>query len=76
MGLGQEELGISALHMLNCWQRPVADLRHSEENDKGYNFHQSFALHHISSLADVCCHFATYDIKIPIIWIMALNLRN
>lgn len=76
MGLGQEGLGISALQMLNCWQRPVADLRHNEEKHKGFNFHESFALHHTSSLADVCCHFATYDIKFPNICLMALNLRN
>lgn len=76
MGLGQEGLDVSALDMLNCWQSPVADLEHNEEKDKGYNFHKSFALHHTSSLADVCCHFATNDIKIPTIWLMALNLRN
>lgn len=73
MGLGQEGMDASALHMLNCWQRPVADLGHNEEEDKGSNCHQSFALHHISALADVCCHFATCDIKIPTIWLMALN---
>lgn len=56
------------------WQRPVADLGNSEEEGRGGNFEQF--LRQTSSLADVCCHFATYDTKTPTIWVRETILRN
>lgn len=69
-------LPCSAVPTLNLWQRPVANLGNNEEEGRGGNFQQSFGLCQASLLADVCCHFATYDTKTPTIWIHETKLRN